>query len=142
MMTGKPRNYIRELADAMYGPGNWFYDLESCPTPNSEKETYRRQFEEALPPTISLPLGTIIICGTGSDAEMGDNSVLFYQQSFTTKPQQMEHFNEFIAKLDELSGSLSRKDYKTLLENLEADITPRLEALDEDEPEEESENED
>jgi len=76
MMTGKPRNFTAELADAMYGPGNWFYDLEGCPTPNSEKEIHRQTFEAVKPKLQSFP-GTILIVGTGSNIEGGTDESFY-----------------------------------------------------------------
>jgi len=88
-MDGKAFSWVdfeRALADIVYGPGNWFYDLEGCPTPNEEKEHLKEAMSSALP-IEGNTTGRIIIFGTGGSMEEGEAAKdTFFKSSFRTVP--------------------------------------------------------
>ncbi len=72
-LSGKKINwtdYQAKLADLMWGEGGWFYDLEGCPTSNSQKALYQRAWEE-IQPKIEGVKGTIFLFGTAGEMEYG-----------------------------------------------------------------------
>lgn len=99
------------LADACWGVDGWFYDLEGCPTPNSQKPLYDKIMKGTMASLRGLtdkPIGRVMIVGTGNDMEAGTDFQRIWQEGHShpeISVSSLESVQTMVGQIEDYKGN-------------------------------------